>query len=390
MHLRRRCDRLILPDQASPVICIVSPKRNVYSETFIRAHIERLPAKVTLLYGGYFPQYQDDDRLLISSSMPLRLSRAIARRVFRLSGRYFQQSALKRFLLKNGVSAVLAEYGPTGVAVMEVCKEAGVPLIVHFHGYDAYEDRTLGQNGQHYPELFENATSIIAVSRDMQCQLLRLGAPKEKVSYNPYGVDISLFQRGNPAQAPSLFVAVGRFVDKKAPYLTLLAFKKVVESVSEARLIMIGDGPLLEACKQMTKALDVDNAVEFLGRRPHMEVAATMQRARAFVQHSIRPSHGDSEGTPVAVLEAGATGIPVIATRHAGIQDVVVDGRTGLLVDERDIDGMAECMIRIAEDPTLAARLGQVARKRICAEFSMEKSIDNLWHIIEASIQENR
>jgi glycosyltransferase involved in cell wall biosynthesis len=288
------------------------------------------------------------------------------------------------------VEAVIAEYGPNGVAVMDVCKEAGVPLIVHFHGYDAYVRPVLEKEGKRYPELFQNSSAIIAVSRDMENQLLRLGVPREKLQYNPYGVDISLFQKVDPAHAPPLFVAVGRFVDKKAPYLTLLAFKKVVESVPEARLILIGDGPLWEACKQLAQALGIFEMVQFPGVLPHVEVAATMQKARAFVQHSIVPSHGDSEGTPVAVIEAGATGLPVVATRHAGIPDVVIDGETGLLVDEGDVNGMAECMIRMAKNPDLAAKLGRAARKRICDEFSMEKSISNLWSIVESSIQEDR
>jgi glycosyltransferase involved in cell wall biosynthesis len=303
---------------------------------------------------------------------------------------YFEKAALKRFLLKDRVEAVIAEYGPNGVAVMDVCKEAGVPLIVHFHGYDAYVRPVLEKEGKRYPELFQNAAAVIAVSRDMENQLLRLGVPREKLQYNPYGVDISLFQKVDPAHASPLFVAVGRFVDKKAPYLTLLAFKKVVESVPEARLVLIGDGPLWEACKQLARVMGIADSVQFLGSIPHEEVAAKMGQARAFVQHSMRTSYGDSEGTPVAVLEAGATGLPVVATRHAGIEDVVIDGETGLLVDEGDVNGMGECMIRLANDPALAARLGKAARERVCAEFSMEKSISNLWSIVEASIQEHR
>ena len=92
------------------------------------------------------------------------------------------------------------------------------------------------------------------------------------------------------------------------------------------------------------------------------------------------------DGTPVAVLEASATGLPVVATRHAGIPDVVLDGETGLLVDEGDVEGMAAQMIRLADDPELAARLGRAGRQRVCAEFSMEKSIAGLWSIIEGAI----
>ena len=151
--------------------------------------------------------------------------------------------------------------------------------------------------------------------------------------------------------------------------------------------MMIGDGRLLEACKQTARMLEIEANVDFLGPRSHSEVAAAMRSARAFVQHSIRAYDGNSEGTPNVVMEAGATGLPVVATRHGGILDVVIDGETGLLVDEGDFDGMAECMVRLAEDPSLAARLGKAARERICAEFSQEQSINKLWCIIESAVE---
>ena len=151
---------------------------------------------------------------------------------------------------------------------------------------------------------------------------------------------------------------------------------------------MFGEGPLLGICQQLARDLGIVDHVEFLGSRPHPEVAAAMRRARAFVQHSVRASDGDSEGTPVAILEAGASGLPVVATRHAGIQDVVIDGQTGLLVDEGDIDGMAESMRRLLEDPELARRLGMAARERVVSEYSLDRSIDNLWSIIQAAIHQ--
>jgi len=384
-----------LPHQADSVVCVVSPNKNVYSETFIRAHIERLPAQVRVLYGGIYegtlPQYTDNGQpLFVPVGLPRRITRSLQRRLFKLPWDHFQKSEIRQFLLQNKVDVVLAEYGPTGVVMMDVCQQAGVPLVVHFHGYDAYKDSVLERAGQHYYELFKSAAAIIAVSRDMESQLLRLGAPREKLHYNPYGVDTSLFQEADPRQAPPIFVAVGRFVDKKAPYLTLLAFGQVLKRIPEAKLVMVGDGPLWEACMRLSQALGLEASVDLLGQRPHAEVAIVVQQARAFVQHSLRTICGDSEGTPVAVLEAGATALPVVATRHAGIPEVVIHGETGLLVDEGDVSGMAEYMIQLSRDPALAARLGKAARERVCAEFTMEKSIRNLWRIIETAIEKHQ
>jgi len=151
---------------------------------------------------------------------------------------------------------------------------------------------------------------------------------------------------------------------------------------------MIGDGPLWGTCQRLAEQLEITDRVSFLGVREHAEVAARMQSARAFVQHSITALSGDSEGTPVAVLEAQASGLPVVSTRHAGIPDVVLEGQTGFLVDEGDVDGMAQAMIRLAQDPNLAQSMGAAGRARVEAEFSMDRSIANLWQIIETAIEE--
>lgn len=133
----------------------------------------------------------------------------------------------------------------------------------------------------------------------------------------------------------------------------------------------------------MAQALGIIDAVTFTGPLPHSEIAVWMQQARAFVQHSVRTGTGDSEGTPVAVLEAGASGLPVVSTRHAGICDVVVPDQTGFLVEERDIEGMARAMLQLAADAALAGVMGVNACEHIRANFSMERSIARLWHIIE-------
>ncbi len=372
-----------VPGPGRPVVSIISPNKFAYSETFIRAHIERLPATVTVLSGGLFPTSTENGSPLLSGRAGARIARACARQLLRLPPEYFPTRALARYLAASGVEVVLAEYGPTGVAMLDACARAAIPLVVHFHGFDAYHRPTLETHGRSYPRLFGAAAAVVAVSRDMERALLSLGARRETLFCNPYGVDTDLFAGGDPAAAGPVFVAVGRFVEKKAPHLAVLAFAEVRRACPEARMIMIGDGPLLGATQQVARALGVAAAIEFPGPRPHPEVGAIMRRARAFVQHSVVASDGDTEGTPLAVLEAGATGLPVVATRHGGIPDAVVSGETGFLVEEGDVKGMAAGMIRLVADPLLAARLGSAARERVCAEFSLDRSMAALHRILE-------
>jgi colanic acid/amylovoran biosynthesis glycosyltransferase len=369
-------------ERGERVVAVLVPNRNAYSETFIRAHLERLPARVECLIANWFPHETADGRPLLETGIARRFARAVVRRALGWKQSKFHERAFRAFLRRHRVDVVLAEYGPTGVAVMETCRRARVPLVVHFHGFDAYEKATLQADGARYPEMSASAAAVVAVSRHMERRLLELGAPRERLFYNPYGADVDAFVPGHPDQAPPLFVAVGRFVEKKAPHLTLLAFAEVARQRPDARLVMAGDGALLDACRQLAGALGIRDRVEFPGAVPHHDVARLMGGARAFVQHSVTAPSGDSEGTPVGVIEASASGLPVVATRHGGIPDVVIDGETGLLVEEGDVAGMAERMLRLVDDPPLAARLGAAGRARVIESFSMERSIAGLWDIL--------
>jgi glycosyltransferase involved in cell wall biosynthesis len=290
----------------------------------------------------------------------------------------YHREAVAHYFHRQGVRAVMAEYGMTGVAIMQAARRAGLPLIVHFHGYDAFQHEILDTFSERYREMFCSASAIVAVSRDMVNQLIRLGAPSEKVHRIPYGVDAEVFSAAKPEDVEPHFVAVGRFVDKKAPMLTLRSFAKARQRCPDARLTMIGDGPLRNACLALANALGIADAVNLPGVQPPAGVAETMRSSRAFVQHSIRALDGDSEGTPVAVIEAQSCGLPVVATRHAGIQDIVIDGETGCLVAECDVDGMAEAMVAMARNPHHAASLGRAGRHRVLEEFTLENSLGRL------------
>lgn len=346
-------------------LCVVQPTPAKFSETFLTAQSERLPADVRVIYA-------ESERFRLFGRRP---------RTKPKKPRYF-----RRTLRALRPSAVLAQYGPIGIQVMEACAEAEIPLIVHFHGYDVSREWVLLEFGQRYPRLFEQAVAVVAVSRRMEQDLVALGAPPEKVHYNPCGVDCRRFAATRPSVAPPTLLAVGRFVEKKGPLLTILAFAELHRQCPQARLRMIGEGDMLEFCEKTARVLRIEDAVDFLGIQLPQFVQAEMQVARCFVQHSVVASDGDSEGTPVSVLEAGASGLPIVATRHAGIPDVVIDGKTGFLVDERDVTAMAERMKRFVEDPDLAERMGSVARSHVQTHFSIGARTAGLWRIIETAV----
>ncbi len=366
-------------------ICVASPSLDTYSETFIRRHVEHLPFEVLTLSGPRLDHASGE--WLLRESFAQRLCHYPARKLRRFDEEAFVTGRQAAWLKRNGVRAVLAEYGFTGVALAAACREAGIPLIVHFHGFDAHNDEAIAPFRDAYRSMLGQAAAVVGVSNPMCERLEELGASKAKIHHVPYGVDPAAFGKADPGSNPPVFLAVGRFVEKKAPHLLLLAFAGVLKAFPEARLEMAGDGPLLGAAKWQAKPLRIDHAVTFHGSQPHAWVAAAMQRVRAFVQHSVRAENGDSEGMPVAILEAQCAGLPVIATRHAGIPEVVVPGQTGFLCEEGDVSQMTEHMIQVLRmDAAETNEMSRAARQRILTAFSQEQTLDKLAEVIRAAV----
>jgi glycosyltransferase involved in cell wall biosynthesis len=353
------------------------------TETFLRAHAEQLPGVAAVVYE--FPPQIAGEKIVGKGF----LSRAVRKveRQFPGGMRRQAERLFARVFARVRPDVVLAEYGMTGVLVMDACRRRQIPLVVHFHGFDASKSGVLDWHREGYAELFERAFAVVAVSRAMCNRLVSLGADPNRLHHIVYGVNCNLFEGAHPASAPPLFLACGRFVEKKAPQLTLKAFAEVARAHPEARLRMIGDGPLLPTCQTLAREMGIEDQIEFLGARSHAEVLKEMRGARAFVQHSIVAPDGDSEGTPVSVIEAGACGLPVIATRHAGIPDVVIEGETGLLVDEGDVAGMAERMRRLVEEPQTAGLLGKRAREHIQSHYSQTDSIEKLSRVLHSAAE---
>jgi colanic acid/amylovoran biosynthesis glycosyltransferase len=376
-----------------PRVCIATRSLTGKSETFIHAHAERIPARVDVLQGS--PVHRiDGTRSLLPASVRAAVRAVGPARgvdptraedlVFRKLPAGARARFYAKYLRRERISVVLAEYGPVAVELSQGCVRANVPLVVHFHGYDAFKHEVLDAYAEAYRSIFRRGWPVVAVSESMRQQLMWLGAAEDQIYLNPYGVDLEVFKPGTTT--PGVVVAVGRFIDKKAPELTVLAFSKVLKRVPAAQLVMVGDGPLRPAVERLISALRVADSVRLMGASAHDQVADLMRRAAVFVQHSVIAPSGDREGTPVAVLEAGAAAVPVVATRHEGIADAVIDGETGLLVEEGDVDGMAEAIAELLLEPERAQSLGLAARRRVEETYSMEASIEGLWAILEHAL----
>lgn len=366
-------------------LCIIKPNQSAFSETFIQQHINRLSGNKKILYGGAFPVYQENGDFLIQSKIDL-ISYLFQKKILDKKSIAVRNKALVLYLKKEKIDVVFAEYGMVGAMVTDACKQANVPLIIQFHGADAHQQKTVKTYLPFYKKAFAYADAIVTVSQDMSDVLIRLGASKEKIFLNPCGVDTELFSQIDISQSPPNFLSVGRFVAKKSPQSIVKAFKIVSDQISNAHLWMVGDGPLFKETKQLAEMLFLQDKITFTGVLPSKEIIGLMKNTRCFVQHSVTALDGDMEGTPVTILEASSSGLPIVSTKHAGIKQAVIDGETGFLVDEHDINLMAERMIEIASSTQLALKLGKAARIHMLKNYAIASQIAKLDQIIQKSI----
>lgn len=367
-------------------LCIIKPNKSSFSETFVQEHINRLAGTKKVLYGGAFPLYDHNHQLLIKSKVDV-LSYLIQKKIFQRSNIGVRTRALVEYFQKYHIDSVFAEYGMVGAMVTEACKLAQVPLVIHFHGAEVYHKETVNRYLNLYKDAFNYASALIVVSKDMVETLENLGADPHKVYNASCGVDTTLFLPVDVSKSPRNFLFVGRFVEKKSPSSVVKAFRLVVDSFNDSKLYMAGDGPLFSDTRQLIASLNLQDHIELTGVLKPEQIRKLMQNMRGFVQHSVTAGSGDKEGTPVSVLEASSSALPVVATRHGGINEAVVHGVTGFLSDEFDIVEMAANMITIAETSEQAAKMGLNGRQHMISKYDIKDRIVLLDSLIVNSIQ---
>jgi glycosyltransferase involved in cell wall biosynthesis len=367
-------------------ICITRSSRNAYSETFIRDQINGFKnwADVYTIHSGRLPE-KDENGLLLNSKLFWVLHKIF--KVFLGRNNFFGNYGVKKYLKDNKIEVVLANYGMPGAHMTPVCKDLNIPLLVIFHGHDATDKKLLKEYKAGYKKMFEYATYTIAVSEEMKNKLLAVGAIPEKLKLIPYGVDVEKFKNGVNSTNVTTFIAVGRFTEKKGPIYTIDAFYKALQKFPDAKLIMVGGhSGLYDACQKRVDELKISDSVSFPGILNSDEIANLMGNSLAFVQHSITASNGDMEGTPLGILEASASGLPVVSTLHGGIKEAVIHGKTGFLVEEKDENSMAEYMIQLLENPSLAKEMGINGRNHIIENHYQEKQIKKIYELAKAAI----
>jgi colanic acid/amylovoran biosynthesis glycosyltransferase len=169
-----------------------------------------------------------------------------------------------------------------------------------------------------------------------------------------------------------------RLIEKKGLFTALRAFAQFRKTHPKARFLIAGDGPLKPQLLQQISELDLGNSVDLCGFLSQDALAALYAKAHLFVHPSEMPPDQNQEGVPNSMLEAMSSGLPVLATLHGGIPEAVTDGQNGLLVPERDHNGLAHALQRITSQPNVYAAFSAAAAQSVRSEFEQEAAIAKL------------
>jgi glycosyltransferase involved in cell wall biosynthesis len=269
-----------------------------------------------------------------------------------------------------------AHFATDACAVLPLQRRLRIPMIVTLHGYDvtstgaSLRASSLGRlylRRRH--ELWQQASVFICVSEWIGHNALRRGFPEEKLWVHPVGIDVEAFRPPESRPKAPLVLFVGRLVEKKGCIHLLRAMRMVEAQMPEARLVIVGDGPLRGALEAEAHASL--HCCEFTGAASPDSVRDWMRRASVVAVPSVIAANGDSEGLCLVVCEAQAMGIPVVGFRGPGIE--VVDGETGLLVPERDESALADALLSLLRFESVAAQMGAAGRRRIERLFNLRR-----------------
>ncbi|WP_232075800.1 glycosyltransferase [Phytohabitans suffuscus] len=289
-------------------------------------------------------------------------------------------------LAERGVALLHAHFGPEGVYGAAVAQAMGVPLVTTLHGFDVTvtKARLLASRKPSWVRyvsargaLFRHGARFICVSEHIRRRAVEWGYPDDRIVVLPIGVDVDLIAPAETPEVPRV-LHVARLVAKKGTADLLKAFAVAARAVPGAELVVVGAGPLRESLEALAAELGVGGSVRFLGARPYPETLRWVRESRVLCLPSVTAPNGDQEGLGMVLLEAAATGRPVVGTESGGIPEAVVDGTTGYLVPEHDVTALADRLVTILRDPQLGERLGKAGRDMVVERFNLRRQTDKL------------
>lgn len=284
-----------------------------------------------------------------------------------------------------------AHFGPMGyMHGLPLARKTGLSLIVSFYGLDAMKlPRQEPAWRQRYHRLFDESALFLAEGEHMRQRLIALGCPSEKAVVQHLGVDLAKvpYRPRRQHSGPVQVLVAGSFTEKKGFPYAVEAFARLAQKPIDVCLTVVGDArpdypeDALIKCRilEVIERYHVQEQVTFTGYVPYPILLSVLEEYDILMAPSVRAADGDAEGgAPVIIIEASASGMPVISTHHCDIPEIILDGVSGYLVAERDVDALTDRLEYLVGHPEQWEVLGAAGRRHIESEYNARKQVAKL------------
>ena len=301
------------------------------------------------------------------------------------------------FLLKDKPCLIHGHFGPSGYGFLRLKSMFKLPLITTFYGYDL--SMLPHQNSKwklRYRKLFKEGDCFLVEGHYMKKCLMELGCPGEKIIVQHLGIDLNQikFVPRKPERSGKIRVLItGSFLEKKGIPYGIEAFGRVRQARPQLKveLTIIGDSTgssreekEKEKILAIIKKYRLNDCVRMMGYLPHSIFLREVERHHIFLCPSVHACDGDAEGgAPVCIIEASASGMPIVSTNHCDIPEVVMDGESGFLVRERNVDTLTEKLEFLVSDPSVWEKMGEKGRKHIGNHYNITTQVERLEEIYD-------
>jgi colanic acid/amylovoran biosynthesis glycosyltransferase len=289
--------------------------------------------------------------------------------------------SVREILLRRDPDLMHIYFGNTGVHLLPLIERWDRPCIVSFHGMDVQRRESERGYELRLRRLLRLVPIVLVRSRSIAERLIELECDPVKIRLNRTGIplgDSPYYSRRAPVNGAWNVVQACRLVAKKGLPTALRAFAAFSQKFPNARFAIAGEGPLLGELQELVRQLRLEKTVSFVGFLNQSELRRLFENSHLFLHPSEVAVDSNQEGVPNSMLEAMASGLPIVATMHGGIPEAVTDGTNGLLVPERDHFRLANALIALVENPARWLEMGKSASRTVAAEFGQARQIEAL------------
>ncbi|TLD70390.1 colanic acid biosynthesis glycosyltransferase WcaL [Phragmitibacter flavus] len=330
----------------------------------------------------YFPF--PEKRLVVFPKTRLRWWRRLVHKHFIAAPWQIYRWELHHLLLtlvRTDAKLLHIYFGHMALHLLPLIKTFPKPVVVSYHGADAGIDTHKPARLAAMREVFRFATQIQARSNSLANDLIALGCPPEKIHIQRTGIPLNEWHfkpRTPPDDGAWQLIQTCRLIPKKGLDLTLNAFAQIKQTYPKATLTIAGEGPLLAELQQLAQTLNIADSVHFTGFLQQEPLRQLVQSAHLFLHPSRTGTDGNREGVPNSMLEAMASGCPVIATHHGGIPEAITHNHSGLLIEENDQAALTQSIQTLLSNPTQSQTLALNARQTIETTFNRDQNLATL------------